>query len=138
MESITIFTPMKSSIARFARNEFLEWAESAGNRYGTPRKAVEDSLRPAVRAFDQEIEISGAKQVKAKVPESILVFFEPPTWEDRFSRLEGRGTDQRRTSRCSLRHLLKKRWRLPHSSIKVLINDGVEAAGPALIEFASA
>jgi guanylate kinase len=82
---------------------FLEWAEFAGNRYGTPRKAVEDALRDG-RNVLLEIEIAGAKQVKESAPEAILVFLQPPSWEELVSRLEGRGTDspERRAARLAL------------------------------------
>jgi guanylate kinase len=82
---------------------FLEWAEFAGNRYGTPRKPVEDALREG-RNVLLEIEISGAKQVKQSAPEAILIFLQPPSWEELVSRLEGRGTDspERRAARLAL------------------------------------
>jgi guanylate kinase len=82
---------------------FLEWAEFAGNRYGTPRKPVEDALRDG-RNVLLEIEIAGAKQVKESAPEAILVFLQPPSWEELVSRLEGRGTDspERRAARLLL------------------------------------
>jgi guanylate kinase len=82
---------------------FLEWAEFAGNRYGTPRKPVEDALREGKNVL-LEIEISGAKQVKASTPEAILIFLQPPSWEELVSRLEGRGTDspERRAARLAL------------------------------------
>ena len=82
---------------------FLEWAEFAGNRYGTPRKPVEDALREGKNVL-LEIEISGAKQVKASAPEAVLIFLQPPSWEELVSRLEGRGTDtpERRTARLAL------------------------------------
>jgi guanylate kinase len=119
-----------------ASNEFLEWAEFAGNRYGTPRKAVEDSLRVG-KSVLLEIEIAGAKQVKAKVPEAILVFLEPPTWEELVSRLEGRGTDspERRTARLAL---AQEEMAAASFFDKVLINDQVDGVVASLIEFASA
>ena len=82
---------------------FLEWAEFAGNRYGTPRKPVEDALREGKNVL-LEIEISGAKQVKQSAPEAILIFLQPPSWEELVSRLEGRGTDspERRAARLAL------------------------------------
>jgi guanylate kinase len=82
---------------------FLEWAEFAGNRYGTPRKPVEDALREGKNVL-LEIEIAGAKQVKESAPEAILVFLQPPSWEELVSRLEGRGTDspERRAARLAL------------------------------------
>lgn len=82
---------------------FLEWAEFAGNRYGTPRKPVEDALREGKNVL-LEIEISGAKQVKESAPEALLIFLQPPSWEELVSRLEGRGTDspERRAARLAL------------------------------------
>ncbi len=82
---------------------FLEWAQFAGSRYGTPRKPVEDALRDGKNVL-LEIEIAGAKQVKDRAPEAILVFLQPPSWEELVSRLEGRGTDspERRAARLAL------------------------------------
>jgi guanylate kinase len=122
--------------AAVSSNEFLEWAEFAGNRYGTPRKSVEESLRSG-KSVLLEIEIAGAKQVKAKVPDAILVFLEPPTWEELVSRLEGRGTDspERRAARLAL----AQEEMAPASFFdKVLINDQVDGVVASLIEFASA
>ena len=118
------------------QNEFLEWAEFAGNRYGTP-------MAPVVRALEEghsvllEIEISGAKQVKKKMPEAILVFLEPPTWEELVARLEGRGTDsaERRAARLAL---AQEEMAAASFFDKVLINDEVEKVVARLIEFASA
>ncbi len=119
-----------------ASDEFLEWASFAGNRYGTPRKAVEEALR-AGKSVLLEIEISGAKQVKAKVPEAVLVFLEPPTWEELVSRLEGRGTDspERRAARLAL-----AQEEMAASSFfdKVLVNTEVKQVAATLIELASA
>ena len=122
--------------AAIASNDFLEWAEFAGNRYGTPRKAVEDSLRSG-KSVLLEIEISGAKQVKEKVPEAILVFLEPPTWDELVSRLEGRGTDSpdRRAARLTL---AQEEMAAASFFDKVLINDQVDGVVASLIEFASA
>lgn len=122
--------------AAISANEFLEWAEFAGNRYGTPRRAVEDNLR-AGKSVLLEIEIAGAKQVKAKVPEAILVFLEPPTWEELVSRLEGRGTDspERRAARLAL---AQEEMAAASFFDKVLVNDQVDGVVASLIEFASA
>ena len=119
-----------------SRGEFLEWAEFAGNRYGTPRKAVEDALREGQSVL-LEIEITGARQVKEKVPEALLVFLEPPTWEELVSRLEGRGTDspERRAARLAL---AQEEMAAASYFDKVLINEEVEKVVASLIEFASA
>lgn len=119
-----------------SRGEFLEWAEFAGNRYGTPRKAVEDALREGQSVL-LEIEITGARQVKEKVPEALLVFLEPPTWEELVSRLEGRGTDspERRAARLAL---AQEEMAAVSFFDKVLINEEVEKVVASLIEFVSA
>lgn len=88
---------------RINESHFLEWAQFAGAKYGTPRDGVEQALLEGHNVL-LEIEIDGAKQVKAHMPEAILVFLSPPSWEDLVSRLEGRGTDspERRTERLAL------------------------------------
>jgi guanylate kinase len=110
---------------------FLEWAEFAGNRYGTPRKPVEDALRDG-KSVLLEIEIAGAKQVKESAPEAILIFLQPPSWEELVSRLEGRGTDspERRAARLALaQEELAQAGIFDHS----LINERVEEVVASLI-----
>jgi guanylate kinase len=70
----------------------LEHAEFAGHRYGTPRQPVLDHLA-AGRPVILEIEIQGARQVRAQLPEALLVFLAPPTWDELVRRLTGRGTE---------------------------------------------
>jgi guanylate kinase len=115
-------------------DEFLEWAEFAGNRYGTPQEKVEQALLLG-RNVLLEIEIAGARQVKAHLPQSILVFLEPPTWEELVARLEGRGTDspERRAERLKL-----AQGELAAASFfdVVLTNDQVESVVGKLIELA--
>ena len=75
-----------------AAGGFLEWAEFAGNLYGTPRKPVEDSLalgRPVLL----EIELEGARQVRQSFPAGFQVFLKPPSFEELERRIRGRGTD---------------------------------------------
>ena len=115
-------------------DEFLEWAEFAGNRYGTPQERVEQALLLG-RNVLLEIEIAGARQVKEHLPQSVLVFLEPPTWEELVARLEGRGTDspERRAERLKL-----AQEELAAASFfdVVLINDQVETVVGKLIELA--
>jgi guanylate kinase len=70
----------------------LEWAEFTGNRYGTPRRPVCDRLAQGVPVL-LEIDLQGARQVRASVPEARLVFLKPPSWEELVRRLVGRGTE---------------------------------------------
>jgi guanylate kinase len=73
-------------------NEFLEHAAYSGNRYGTLRSEVERRLAEGSSVV-LEIEVQGARQVRAAMPEAVLVFIAPPSEEALRQRLEGRGTD---------------------------------------------
>jgi guanylate kinase len=73
-------------------NEFLEHAAYSGNRYGTLRSEVERRLA-AGQSVVLEIEVQGARQVRAAMPEAVLVFIAPPDPAALRRRLEGRGTD---------------------------------------------
>ena len=122
--------------AEISKNHFLEWAEFAGARYGTPREEVEKKLAAGVNVL-LEIEIEGAKQVKAHSPEAILVFLEPPSWEELVSRLERRATDseQRRAERLALaQEELAAATFFDHR----LVNDQVENVVQKLLSLASA
>ena len=120
---------------RVRTDEFLEWAEFAGNRYGTPRSAVEEALL-AGRNVLLEIEIDGARQVKSHLPSCLLVFLEPPTWEELVARLEGRGTDnpERRAERLQLAQ--DELAAAPFFDL-VIVNDQVERVVEQLIGLTS-
>jgi guanylate kinase len=74
------------------RGEYLESAEVYGNLYGTPRSPVQTEL---VSGNDVilEIDIQGAGMVKRALPEAVLVFIEPPSFDELSARLRGRGTE---------------------------------------------
>jgi guanylate kinase len=76
-----------------ADGELLEWAVVHKTaRYGTPRGPVQETLaegRPALL----EIDLQGARQVRATMPEALFVFLKPPSWEELVRRLVGRGTE---------------------------------------------
>ncbi|MFF9479179.1 guanylate kinase [Streptomyces sp. NPDC014733] len=75
-----------------ANGELLEWAEFAGNRYGTPRRAVLDRLESGEPVL-LEIDLQGARQVRESMAEAQLVFLAPPSWDELVRRLTGRGTE---------------------------------------------
>jgi len=76
-----------------ADGELLEWATvHNAHRYGTPRGPVFAAIAAGKRVL-LEIDIAGARQVRAQVPEALLVFLAPPSWEDLVQRLTGRGTE---------------------------------------------
>ena len=74
------------------RDELLEHAEYVANRYGTPRFYVEQRLMEGMNVL-LDIEVQGARQVRKKMPEAVLIFIAPPSMEELERRLRGRGTD---------------------------------------------
>jgi guanylate kinase len=74
------------------RGELLEWAQFAGHRYGTPRAPVDEKLAAGVPVL-LEIDLAGARQVRAAVPGALLVFLAPPSWAELVRRLAGRDTE---------------------------------------------
>ena len=78
--------------AKVAQGGLLEWAEFAGNCYGTPREPVERQLA-AGRPVLLEIELAGARQVRRSFPSGFQIFIKPPSFEELERRIRGRGTD---------------------------------------------
>jgi len=119
---------------KVAQDEFLEWAQFAGNRYGTPRREVEEAMARGHNVL-LEIEIDGARQVRQHSKEAILVFLMPPSWEDLVGRLEARGSDtpERRAQRLELAQLeMAAAPEFDH----VIVNDSVERVVQALVALA--
>ena len=75
--------------AMVAADEFLEWADVFGKRYGTPRAWVDEQLRRG-RLVILEIDVKGAEQVKRKMPEAFGIFILPPSEEALLERLRSR------------------------------------------------
>lgn len=75
------------------RNELLEWAEFAGNCYGTPRAPVQEQVDQG-KLVILEIELEGARQVRKTFPNAQQIFVLPPSIEELESRLRQRGQDE--------------------------------------------
>lgn len=73
-------------------NELLEWAEFAGNYYGTPLKPIEERIAKGERIL-LEIELEGARQVAKVFPEALRIFVLPPSMDELERRLRSRGQD---------------------------------------------
>jgi guanylate kinase len=71
---------------------FLEWAEYSDNLYGTPEEKVEEYLRSG-RSVILEIELQGARKVREKRPDAVMVFVRAPSLEETRKRLKGRATE---------------------------------------------
>ena len=118
-----------------AQNEFLEWAEFAGSRYGTLRKSVEDG-RAAGKHVLLEIEIAGARQIRKAEPDALLIFISPPSWDDLVERLTARGTDspERRAARLAL---AEEEMACAGEFDEVLVNHRVEDVASRLLSLAT-
>lgn len=75
-----------------AQGELIEWAEFAGNYYGTPRRAVEEKIAQG-KWVVLEIELEGARQVRQTFPEALRIFILPPSLNELEFRLRHRGQD---------------------------------------------
>ena len=84
--------------AMIAAGELLEWAEFAGNYYGTPRGPIETRLQAGDRVL-LEIELAGARQVRDHFPEAWRVFILPPSMAELERRLRSRGQDSETKTR---------------------------------------
>jgi guanylate kinase len=116
-----------------AEGGFLEWAPFAGNRYGTPREPVEARLA-AGESVLLEIELQGARQVRAAMPEALTVFLTPPSFADLEARLRGRGTED---EAAITRRLDRAREEMAAASEfdVVVVNDDVVRAARELVDF---
>ena len=73
-------------------DRLLEWAEYSGNLYGTPKQSVEELLQRG-RSVILRIELQGARQVKERRPDAVMVFVRAPSLEETRRRLESRATE---------------------------------------------
>lgn len=86
------FLDKKEFERRKEEGEFLEWAEVHGNLYGTFLSQV-DKAQAAGKEVLLEIDVQGALQVKNKRPDAVLIFVEPPHFQELVDRLEKRLTE---------------------------------------------
>jgi guanylate kinase len=115
-----------------AEGELLEWAVVHGrNRYGTPRGPVLERLAAGVPAL-LEIDLAGARQVRAAMREARFVFLAPPSWEELVRRLVGRGTEdaeERERRLATARVELAAEPEFDHT----IVNDDVHRATDELV-----
>ncbi|WP_245992902.1 guanylate kinase [Prauserella muralis] len=127
------FVDRETFDAMVAKGELLEHAEFAGNCYGTPRAPVEAALRSG-RPAVLEIELQGARQVRAAMPEARLVMLLPPSWADLVDRLTGRGTEQDEAVRARLAEAQREIAAAGEFDAQV-VNADVRAAARQLLDF---
>ena len=121
---------------RVAAGDFVEWAEYSGRRYGTLRDELERHTsggRPVVL----EIEVQGARQVRAALPDAVQIFIRPPDAQALRDRLVGRGTDEPEQVARRLR-VAEEELAAADEFQHVVVNDRLDAAVEALSEIVRA
>ena len=111
--------------------QLLEWAEFAGNLYGTPRGAVEAHLAVGDPVL-LKIDLQGARQVRDAMPDARLVFLAPPSVDELKRRLRGRGTESEETIRRRMEHADDELRAEPEFDLTV-VNDSIERAAAELV-----
>lgn len=116
-----------------ASDELLEWATVHNqSRYGTPRGPVERAAANGELML-LEIDLQGARQVRASMPEARLVFLAPPSWDELVSRLVGRGTEDE-AERARRLETAKIELAAAEEFDEIIVNDEVPRAALRLVE----
>ena len=115
-------------------NQFLEWADFAGSKYGTPKKAVDEALQNGKNVI-LEIELNGARQVRKNSKDAILIFIEPPSWEELTNRLINRGTESEQSTQARLDRA-KEELLAAEEFDYVVVNHQVEQSVAELVSLA--
>lgn len=114
-----------------AAGELLEHDAHMGASYGTPRLPVEERLDAGTPVL-LEIDLHGARQVRAQMPDAQLVFLAPPTFDELARRLTGRGTEDAATIRSRLDRARIEMAAEDEFDV-VVVNDDLEAAADRLV-----
>jgi guanylate kinase len=112
--------------AMIERGGFLEWAEMFGHRSGTPAEAV-DAARDRGRDVLLEVDVQGARSVRQRVPDAVMIFLQPPSEEELGRRLRSRGTEAGAELERRLAEARREMAEAPGFD-HVVVNDRVEGA----------
>lgn len=106
--------------------ELLEHAVYVSNKYGTPKKFVEDKINQGINVI-LDIEVQGARQVHSIMPQAVFIFFIPPSIDDLRKRLEHRGTE---TAEAIEARLLRAKQEFKEADFYdyIVINDDIDTA----------
>lgn len=117
-----------------AGNELLEWATVHNRyRYGTPRGPIETAIAAGKHVL-LEIDLQGARQIRASSPGARLIFLAPPSWDELVNRLVGRGTesvDERARRLATAKIELEAQDEFDC----VVINDSVQVAAETVVHW---
>ena len=106
--------------------ELLEWAEVHGRKYGTPKRSVAEPLKSG-QSVVLDIDVQGARQVRANFPDAVLIFVLPPSVEELQRRLTRRGSETAAERKTRLETALKELAATPEFDF-VIVNDTFEHA----------
>ncbi|MBK1988749.1 guanylate kinase [Sphaerospermopsis aphanizomenoides BCCUSP55] len=109
-----------------AQGEFLEWAEFAGNYYGTPRADVLDQIQSG-KLVVLEIELEGARQIRNSFPKALSIFILPPSFSELEKRIRGRGQDSEEAIARRLHRAQEEIQAADEFDIQI-VNDNLEIA----------
>jgi len=131
-DGVNYFFVTRDAFMKTAQEDgFLEWASFCDNCYGTPRAYVEERLSMG-KDVVLEIEVQGAKKVKEKCPEAVLIFNLPPSMEELKARLVGRQTEPPEVVE---KRLSAAKWEIENAKEYdyVIVNDEIESAKDKLL-----
>ncbi|MDZ8055240.1 MAG: guanylate kinase [Aulosira sp. ZfuVER01] len=109
-----------------AQGEFLEWAEFAGNYYGTPREAVLNQVGSG-KLVVLEIELEGARQIRTSFPSAHSIFILPPSFDELEKRIRGRAQDAEEAIARRLRRAQEEVKAATEFDVQI-VNDDFETA----------
>lgn len=114
-----------------AAGEFLEYAETVGNMYGTPKAAVESSLSSGVDVI-LEIDVKGVHQIEKSMPDCLSIFVLPPSLDELERRLRFRNSEDE-IQRCSRMELAKSEIMEAVSFDYRVVNDDLDQSVEQII-----
>lgn len=112
------------------KGELYEYAEYAGNYYGTPKQYVDDKMEEGKDVI-LEIEVQGAEKIKKQFPDTVLIFVTPPNVEVLRNRLIGRGSETAETLKKRLSRAVEEVRYMPFYDY-IIVNDDLEHAAREL------
>ncbi len=125
------FVSKEEFLKRIDEGKFLEYAQFVGNYYGTPLDKVNEQLDEGKEVF-LEIEVEGAMQVKAKVPDCVLIFIVPPSKEALYERLKNRGTESEDVIRQRIEKA-NREFKVAKNYDYIVVNDEVNNAADRVL-----
>lgn len=117
-------------------NQFLEWAKVHNNYYGTNRKTIEQALASG-KDIILDIDVQGAEQIKQAMPQAVLIFIMPPSFNELSERLRSRNLDNLEVIERRLKGATKE-VSCYSTFDYIIINDELEVATAALIAITKA